>query len=231
MRHRTAAWHPSELLWRTWMRLNASERMDALDPSGLFDPARQQLHVFRYQLAARWAAGRRVADVASGTGYGSSILSAAGAAEGAGFDLSPMAVRYARRRYGHRSLRFEVASAERTPLGEGSRDLIVSLETLEHIPDPHRALAEFDRVLAPDGHVVVSAPNDTGLTDHHLHTWTPFEFECVVAEHFEVKETWEIHLDASPGGNPGSRALAVAPGERDAGLAESIVLVAAKVER
>jgi len=222
-----ASWRPSELFWRTWLRRNASERMDALDTSGSFEPARQQLHAFRYRFAARLAEGRRMADVACGTGYGSSILSAAGAAQGVGFDLDAMAVRYARRRYGHAALRFEVASAERTPLAEASRELVVSFETLEHVPDPHVALLEFDRILAPGGLAVVSAPNDTGLTEHHLHTWTTFEFQRVVGEHFDVRETWEIHLDA--GDEP--RVEAVAPGRRDSALAESVVLVASKGPR
>jgi SAM-dependent methyltransferase len=220
-------WRPSALLWRAWLRLNASERMDALDASGVFDPVRQQLHAFRYRLAARLAEGRRVADVACGTGYGSSILSAAGAVQGLGLDLDAMAVRYARRRYGHAALRFEVAPAERTPLADASRELVVSLETLEHVPDPHAALAEFERILTPDGLAVVSAPNDTGLTEHHLHTWTPFEFERVVGEHFDVRETWEIHL----GVGDAPCVEAVAPGRRDPALAESIVLVAAKEPR
>ena len=43
-------------------------------------------------------------------------------------------------------------------VGSGTVDLVVSLETLEHCPDPGRFLRELHRVLAPGGGLILSCP-------------------------------------------------------------------------
>jgi len=69
-------------------------------------------------------------------------------------------------------------SATALPLAEGSVDALVSFETIEHLPaDAQPAmLAEFARVLAPNGILVMSSPNRpeySGRRDYrnpfHLH--------------------------------------------------------------
>ena len=60
------------------------------------------------------------------------------------------------------------------PLADGSVDLVVSFETIEHLPAQREMLAEFRRVLAPDGVLVVSSPNrpvynEAGSVENHFH--------------------------------------------------------------
>ncbi len=43
------------------------------------------------------------------------------------------------------------ASAESIPLPEASQDFVISSHVLEHLPDPIRALVEWDRLLRPGG--------------------------------------------------------------------------------
>ena len=105
-------------------------------------------HLARYRLAAQLARGRRVLDAASGEGYGSAILAAAGATSVTGIDLDRDAVDHAGARYG---LNFEVADVAALPFPEASFDVVVSFETIEHVPDAVAALREFRRVLAPRG--------------------------------------------------------------------------------
>ena len=45
------------------------------------------------------------------------------------------------------------------PLGRDRFDLTVCLETLEHVPDHNRALAEIVAVTKPGGRIIVSTPN------------------------------------------------------------------------
>lgn len=51
------------------------------------------------------------------------------------------------------------------PYASGSLDGIVCSEVLEHLLEPARAIAEFARVLAPNGVLIVSVPNYWNL--HH----------------------------------------------------------------
>src|SRR5512142_3417824 len=122
-------------------------------------------HWHRYHFAARWAAGRRVLDVACGEGYGSALL-ARSAARVTGVDVSQAAVAHARRTYaGLANLEFVQASCTRLPLADGSIDLAVSFETLEHIAEQAQFMDELARVLAPSGVLVLSCPNKLEYSD------------------------------------------------------------------
>jgi SAM-dependent methyltransferase len=50
------------------------------------------------------------------------------------------------------------ADAATLPFDEGSFDLVVALDTLEHLPDDESAVAEFRRVCAPGGAVLLTVP-------------------------------------------------------------------------
>jgi SAM-dependent methyltransferase len=58
------------------------------------------------------------------------------------------------------------------PYGSGSMDAIVCSEVLEHLLEPARAIAEFSRVLAPNGVLVVSVPNYWNLHHRFRYFWT-----------------------------------------------------------
>jgi SAM-dependent methyltransferase len=118
-------------------------------------------HWHRYAFARGLVAGKRVADVACGEGYGSALL-AGTAASVIGIDVAAETIGHARRGYASLlNLRFEQASAVALPLPDASVDAVVSFETIEHLPreDQPRMIAEFGRVLAEPGVVVLSAPN------------------------------------------------------------------------
>lgn len=148
-------------------------------------------HWHRYHFVAPLAAGRRVLDIASGEGYGSALLATA-AASVLGVDMDAAAVGQARRRYGAQPrLEFREGRCEAIPLPDASVDLVVSFETLEHIPDPARLMAEAARVLAPGGTVVVSTPNKAVYSDQpryrnpfHVRELYRDEFFAMVRAHF-----------------------------------------------
>lgn len=119
-------------------------------------------HIHRYRFAARHVRGRRVMDIASGEGYGTAALGKAGAALVIGMDIAPDACAHARNRYG---VNICAASAQDLPLPPACLDVVVSFETIEHVPDPRRCVAEFARVLAPGGLLIISTPNRDVYTD------------------------------------------------------------------
>jgi SAM-dependent methyltransferase len=122
-------------------------------------------HWHRYHFAARWAAGKRVLDVACGEGYGTAFL-ARGAAQAIGVDLSSAAVEHARAAYaGLPNLEFHCAPCTRLPLPDASVDVAISFETIEHIAGQEAFIAELSRVLTPEGVLVLSCPNKLEYTD------------------------------------------------------------------
>jgi SAM-dependent methyltransferase len=130
-------------------------------------------HWHRYAAAAPLAAGKRVLDAACGEGYGSYLL-AHDAALVTGVDIAADAIAHAAERYAQPNLRFTVGSVTHLPLPTGSVDLIVSFETIEHLREQEQMLAEFRRVLAADGVLVISSPNrpvynEGGGVENHFH--------------------------------------------------------------
>ena len=54
---------------------------------------------------------------------------------------------------------FIQGDAQALPFSDKIFDLVVSCETIEHLPDPHKALVEFHRVTAPGGKLFLTTPN------------------------------------------------------------------------
>ncbi len=147
-------------------------------------------HLHRYAIALELVAGRSVADVASGEGYGSALL-ASKASTVIGFDNAADAVAHARRKYGHPRLRFEVADCTRLPLDDQSIEVVVSFETIEHIESPQGFLQECRRILKPDGMLIISSPDRLvyGASGRprnmfHVHELTHHEFAGLLRENF-----------------------------------------------
>lgn len=149
-----------------------------------------QEHLARYRFAREQARGR-ILDVACGTGYGTAMLGAVGV------DLSLEALRYARKY----PARYVAADAVRLPFGRVF-DTIVSFETIEHVPDPQRFVAECARVLKPGGRFMVSTPNrelwsprsPKPLQRHHLKEFNRKEFLAILKP-FKVELLGQILLD------------------------------------
>src|SRR5579872_7354827 len=150
-------------------------------------------HWHRYLFASRFVTGKSVLDVASGEGYGSALL-ARSAADVVGVDLDPEAVAHAQRKYPRDNLTFQCGSADALPLpGQHLFDVIVSFETLEHIPADaqRRFAAEIKRLLKPDGRLLISTPNRLIYTEKnqhhnpfHLQEFSPDEFTSFLGNYF-----------------------------------------------
>jgi SAM-dependent methyltransferase len=115
-------------------------------------------HWHRYCLALPLARGRRVLDAACGEGYGSAILSGS-AASVVGVDIGAAAIAHAQSRYDSPNRAFMQGSVTALPRASAAIDLVVSFETIEHLAEQREMVAEFRRVLAPDGVLLISSPN------------------------------------------------------------------------
>jgi SAM-dependent methyltransferase len=105
----------------------------------------ERLEIDRFDrvLEVGFGGGRLLRDLASLTG-----------ADVFGVDISRGAVERLRRRLGARASLYE-GTAERLPLGNGSVDKAVSLNSLYFWPSPEAAFAELARVLRPGGRLVL----------------------------------------------------------------------------
>lgn len=97
-----------------------------------------KLHLERYEFAARNVRPGTVLDIACGVGYGTHILGGAPKVTFAlGVDIDDAAIQYAQSHYSNNATTFRCADAMKFEPGE-LFDSIVSLETIEHVPDPPR---------------------------------------------------------------------------------------------
>jgi SAM-dependent methyltransferase len=142
-------------------------------------------HLARYVFAARLARGKRVLDAGCGTGYGSAEL-VRSALSVVGADISTDAVAFAREHYRLPSLSFEQASCTALPHPDGTFDLVVAFEVIEHLARWFEFLREVRRVLAPAGQLIVSTPNKlyyaesrrlVGANPFHEHEFEFGEFQ------------------------------------------------------
>jgi SAM-dependent methyltransferase len=152
-------------------------------------------HEARYQFAGAFVKGKRVLDLACGAGIGTSYLLRAGARSCTGVDVSQEAVNFASEHYP--GPRFLLGDGLNIPLGDESVDVVVSFETMEHVSDQSRFLAECYRVLIPGGVFVGSTPHDPVLrwidpgNPFHLHEFSVQKMAELLSAKFR-----DIHLFA-----------------------------------
>ncbi len=154
--------------WGAWERM-VPDLISKEDAAG---QRMLEIHLRRYRIAGRLVAGKRVLDVACGTGYGSRILKDNEATSVTGVDLSMEAVEYARAKYGCEGIEFLTGNAEELSFAE-SFDVVTAFETIEHIQNPRKFLSLVHRHLKPNGQFMLSVP--IGETRHidgyHLHVF------------------------------------------------------------
>jgi SAM-dependent methyltransferase len=126
-------------------------------------------HLARYEWAAQRVGGC-ILDIACGTAYGTALLARAGAVTG--LDCDAPTIDEARQRVP--GARFVLADVPPVPLPDDAFDWIVSFETIEHLTDDKRFLAELRRVLTPGGHLLLSTPNRAVTSPNDLTPKNPY---------------------------------------------------------
>jgi len=113
-------------------------------------------------------AGMRVLEVACGRGGFSRLLARRGAVV-CGADFSGAAIRAASGKAATDvpsgiHVNFIQADAQSLPFTEEAFDVVVSCETIEHLPNPQASLAEMARVCRPGGRLYLTTPNYANAT-------------------------------------------------------------------
>jgi SAM-dependent methyltransferase len=132
----------------------------------------------RYRFAAGKLRPGSVLDIACGVGYGSQMLAAVPhVVSVVGVDIDEAAIRYATERYHGPRTTFLRADALRFEPRQ-QFDNIVSLETIEHVPDPAALLEHLVSLLRRGGLLVGSVPVtlSTDANPHHATDFTERSF-------------------------------------------------------
>lgn len=153
-------------------------------------------HLVRYRFASRLLNGKKVADLGSGSGYGSYSLSKVAGGVSA-IDLSEEAVAHASSHYMEPNLDYRIGDVTRLPFEDGSFDAAVSFEVIEHLDEPEDLVVEAKRVVKEDGVFIVSTPdkqtysNDRNAVNlyHSREMYAP-EFEEMLKRHFDHVEIY-----------------------------------------
>ena len=142
-------------------------------------------HLARYWLVKDACKGKRVLDVACGEGYGSALLKKWGASLVVGVDISQDAIANATERFGTGGISYRLGDAcdlASVLSADESFDLIVSFETMEHVPDVVGLLRGIKKYLAVGGTMAISCPNDREVAsdqvnEFHLREYSFDEFK------------------------------------------------------
>lgn len=133
-------------------------------------------HVHRYDEVIKELNNHdKILDIACGTGFGSDLLAAKTKGEVIGGDIDKEAILECQGRWDKYNLQFKVLDGTNLDFDDQYFDKVVSFETIEHTTKYKEMLAEFARVLKPNGIAFISTPNfpinsPTGVVTNPYHT-------------------------------------------------------------
>lgn len=164
-------------------------------------------------------AGLKLAEIGSGGGH---VLRMFKAAKLTAIDVSDVFLATAKKNLAGYDATFVKGEVDKLDLPAESFDRIVCTEVLEHTVDPDAILAAMAKLLKKDGVAVITVPNDPlilklkaavrrtplgyvlrsriewGGDIHHIHKWTPAEFERLLSKHFRVTDRHSAPADRIP---------------------------------
>lgn len=163
---------------------------ERLIPEGHIQTLTYGEHLSRYSSVVDIVKDRVVLDIASGAGYGTNLI-AQHAKQVTGVDYSQDAIEYSKKLYKSKNLNFIQADAQALPFEDSSVEVVVSLETIEHLNNPEKFVKEVKRVLKPDGVFIVSTPNDDEYiegNEFHIHEFRLKDLRKLIGKYFSKSE-------------------------------------------
>jgi SAM-dependent methyltransferase len=179
------------------VRLVTGERV--VTAEGGFNPTYQR-HVATYRMCAPLLPSGRVLDLGCGVGHSFEELAPR---ETVGVDLSADALQGQERET-------HVADMRALPFADASFASVLSVQSIEHVPDPSSVLREVVRVLEPGGTAIFVTPNrlefakpDEIIDPYHYVEFDPEELRALCEPWFEEVEIrglfgsdrWRVLID------------------------------------
>jgi SAM-dependent methyltransferase len=179
-----------------------SDTVERVTPGTLSWDEYGEEHMQRYVFFRSLYAGKTVIDAACGTGYGSDFIARNSALRVLGLDVSKEALNFARTNYRSPNTVFKEFDCLKINEAGEKCDLVVSFETIEHLPDPELFIRNVALTLAPGGTFICSTPNKDRLSGAGLFNpfhpselpWT--DFKKIFEKYFDITATY--HQSESP---------------------------------
>lgn len=148
-------------------------------------------HRFRYDLTLPYIQNKTVLDVACGTGFFSHYLIQKGARKVIGIDIDHESIRFAKNHFRNNNLQFFQADAHEIGNLPEKFDIVVSIETIEHLFNPEKFLQGLQNVLYPNGMLIISTPNaekTVGRNPFHVKEFSALEFTNLLDKFFRIQK-------------------------------------------
>jgi ubiquinone/menaquinone biosynthesis C-methylase UbiE len=131
------------------------------------------------------ASGEGVIDIGSGPGFLCDSMAETVGPKGRvlGLDVSENLIEVSRRRNTSAWLDYRIGDAMMLDVPDAAFDAAVSMQVLEYLPDPDRAMREMARVLKPGGRALVAATDWDGVVWH----------SAVPQRMKRILQAWEAH--------------------------------------
>ncbi len=154
-------------------------------PEGGFNPAWQR-HVAAYELASRVLPPGTVLDLGCGVGHSYHLLAPRVTV---GVDVSADAL-------AGQDRRTVVADMRDLPFADHEFDAVLSVHSVEHVPDPERVVAEAARVLKPGGTAMFVTPNrlTLGRPDEIIDPYHFIEFDAEQLERLCSQQFTDVEV-------------------------------------
>lgn len=154
-------------------------------------------HEVVYQRLAEQCAGCDVLEAGPGEGYGADLIADV-ARSVTGVDYDEQAVGHIRAKYPR--VQMHLGNLADLPLGDGTVDVVVNFQVIEHLWDQGQFVAECARVLRPGGRLLMSTPNRITFSPGRDTPLNPFHTrELNAAELTELLEDGGFRVDAMLG--------------------------------
>jgi len=154
-------------------------------------------HLSRYAFAKEYFPNKKVLDIACGTGFGSVYIAEQAPSFLYAADVSTEAIKSTKGKLQKSSTHWECGIQDGTNLQfeDNSFDVIISIETVEHIENDEKFVRELHRVLRPNGTLILSTPNglitnpNGGKPENpfHIREYTPSELNSLLSPFFKPK--------------------------------------------
>lgn len=152
----------------------------------------EKQHQDRYDFVCNYVNNKNVLDIACGSGFGSYLMATKGNAKSiVSVDLDPDALRYAAHRHNHDNISHICEDATKFN-SEKKFDVIVSFETIEHIPNYSDFVKNLNNLLIENGTLVISTPINKKTTTelrnpYHVIEWSFEDFHNLFKDKFKIE--------------------------------------------